>query len=74
MITLEIKKINFLLNEKYDPKKIIHIILDKPFPSDSSRWQNQAIQRDYIINNLDFADAEDYIFSQIQMKLLDLSY
>ena len=56
------KKINFLLNEKYDPKKIIHIILDKPFPSDSSRWQNQAIQRDYIINNLDFADAEDYIF------------
>ncbi len=60
--TGNIKKKNFLLKEKYDPKKIKYILLDKPFPKDTTRWQNQAIQRDFILENLDFACDEDFIF------------
>ena len=56
------KKQNFLFKEEYDTKKIRYIWLDKPFPKDTDRWQNQAIQRDYILENLDFASEEDFIF------------
>ena len=56
------KKQNFLFKEEYDTKKIIYIWLDKPFPKNTDRWQNQAIQRDYILENLDFASEEDFIF------------
>ena len=56
------KKQNFLFKEEYDSKKIRYIWLDKPFPKNTDRWQNQAIQRDYILENLDFASEEDFIF------------
>ena len=56
------KKQNFLFKEEYDTKKIRYIWLDKPFPKNTDRWQNQAIQRDYILENLDFASEEDFIF------------
>jgi beta-1,4-mannosyl-glycoprotein beta-1,4-N-acetylglucosaminyltransferase len=56
------KKQNFLFKKEYDTKKIRYILLDKPFPKNTDRWQNQAIQRDYIIENLDFASEEDFIF------------
>ena len=46
------KKQNFLFKKEYDTKKIIYIFLDKPFPKKADRWQNQAIQRDYILENL----------------------
>ena len=56
------KKKNFLYKKEYDSKKIKYILLDKPFPKNSNRWQNQAIQRNYILENLNFADDEDFIF------------
>ena len=56
------KKQNFLFRKEYDAKKIRYILLDKPFPKNADRWQNQAIQRDYILENLDFASEEDFIF------------
>ena len=56
------KKQNFLFKKEYDFKKIRYILLDKPFPKNTDRWQNQAIQRDYILENLDFASEEDFIF------------
>jgi len=56
------KKQNFLFKEEYDTKKIRYIWLDKPFPKNTDRWQNQAIQRDYILENLDFVSEEDFIF------------
>ena len=59
------KKQNFLFKEEYDTKKIRYIWLDKPFPKNTDRWQNQAIQRDYILENLDFASEEDFIFFSI---------
>ena len=56
------KKQNFKFKSEFDKKKIIYILLDKPFPEDTDRWQNQAIQREFLLNNLNFADEEDFIF------------
>ncbi len=56
------KKSNFIFKEIYDQKKIKYILLEDPFPIKTNRWKNQAIQREYILRNIDFADSEDYIF------------
>tara|TARA_Y100000591_G_scaffold332904_1_gene372262 strand:+ start:2332 stop:3132 length:801 start_codon:yes stop_codon:yes gene_type:complete len=40
--------------------KIIHLILDE-FPNNSSRWQRQDFQRDFIINAIKNADEDDLI-------------
>ena len=55
------KKLNFKENQ-YNKKKINYIILDKKFPTKNNIWQNQAIQRDYILKKLDYLDENDYIF------------
>ena len=52
----------FIFKKEFDPNKIKYLYFDKPFPKKTNRWENQAIQRDYILKNLDFADLEDYIF------------
>ena len=57
-----IKRPNFILKEEYDKKKIKYVLLDKPFRDSSDRWGNQALQRDFILENLSFARPEDYIF------------
>ena len=56
------KKRNFILKDNYDQNKIKYLFLNKPFPKNNNPWKNQAIQREYILENLNFADAEDYIF------------
>ena len=56
------KKINFIKHEKYDNKKIKHFILEKPFPKDTSVWENQAIQREFLLESLSFIEPNDYIF------------
>ena len=56
------KKINFDPDKKYLNTNVKHIVLDKPFPKNTNLWQNQAIQREFILENIDFADEEDYIF------------
>ena len=56
------KRPNFYLKEEYDKKKIKYVLLDKPFRDASDRWGNQAIQRDFILENLSFVSPEDYIF------------
>tara|TARA_A100001035_G_C27656459_1_gene441733 strand:+ start:82 stop:891 length:810 start_codon:yes stop_codon:yes gene_type:complete len=57
------KGINFDPEKKYinDPQ-ILHIVVEKPFPKNTNAWQNQAIQRDYIIKKLNFAEENDFIF------------
>ena len=57
------KGINFDPEKKYinDPQ-ILHIVVEKPFPKNTNAWQNQAIQRDYIIKKLNFAEDNDFIF------------
>ena len=56
------KKINFDPDQKYSNAKVKHIIFEKSFPKETNLWQNQAIQRDFILENINFADDEDYIF------------
>ena len=56
------KKINFNLDNRYSEKKVKHIILQKPFPKINNEWENQAIQREFILENINFANDEDYIF------------
>ena len=57
------KGINFDPEKKYiNDSKIIHIVLEKPFPKNTNAWQNQAIQRDHIIKKLNFAQDNDFIF------------
>lgn len=56
------KKVNFKMQNDYDPSKIKYFLLEKPFPQYTNRWENQAIQRDYLLECLNFVDPEDYIF------------
>ena len=55
------KKINFD-TKIYNSKKIKHIVIEKPFPKKTNFWENQAIQREHILENLNFVNADDYIF------------
>ena len=57
------KKINFDIENKYkNNSQVIHLVLKKPFPKSTNPWQNQAIQREYILENLNFTNEDDLIF------------
>tara|TARA_B100000767_G_scaffold274290_2_gene306813 strand:+ start:474 stop:1283 length:810 start_codon:yes stop_codon:yes gene_type:complete len=56
------KKLNFNPDKSINKEKIKYIILDNPFPNKTNIWENQAIQRDFMLSNLNFADDDDYIF------------
>tara|TARA_B100001093_G_scaffold512119_1_gene581387 strand:- start:691 stop:1503 length:813 start_codon:yes stop_codon:yes gene_type:complete len=57
-----LKKLNFDTSFLNDDK-VKYVVLDKPFPSKTDIWRNQAIQREFLLNYLDsFADEKDYIF------------
>ena len=56
-----IKKLNF--NTKiYNPDKIKYLVLEKPFPKNTNSWENQAIQREFLLEHLSNVDPNDYIF------------
>ena len=56
------KEINFKQDKIYDQNKIRHIVMDERFPDNTNAWQNQAIQREFLLKNLNFVKDEDYIF------------
>ena len=56
----KIKKLNFD-TQKYDSEKIKYFVLDEPFPKNTNLWENQAIQREFLLANLSFANSDDYI-------------
>ena len=56
-----IKKLNF--NTKiYNSEKIQYFVLEEPFPKNTNLWENQAIQREFLLKSLSFASPEDLIF------------
>ena len=55
------KKQNFIWKDEYDREKIKYFLLEKPFPTNTNPWENQAIQREFLLKSTDFADGEDYI-------------
>ena len=56
------KKLNFKIKNNQDEKKIRYIIHDISFPTSNNPWQNQKIQRDFIIKKLDFVNDDDFVF------------
>jgi beta-1,4-mannosyl-glycoprotein beta-1,4-N-acetylglucosaminyltransferase len=56
------KKKNFVWKNYYDAKKIKYSLIEKPFPTNTNRWENQAIQREFLLSETNFADPDDYIF------------
>ena len=56
------KKKNFIFKNQFNKDKIKYVLLEKPFPKKTNPWQNQAIQREELLKNLNFAKPEDYIF------------
>ena len=55
------KKLNFD-TKIYNSKKIKYFIMEKPFPEKTNLWENQAIQREHMLEKLNFVEANDYIF------------
>ena len=55
------KKLNFDA-KIYNSKKIKYILMEKPFPRNTNFWENQAIQREHMLENLNFVEDDDYIF------------
>ena len=53
---------NFIFKDYFDKKKIKYLYLEKPFPKNNDPWKNQAIQREFILENLNFVDDNDFIF------------
>ena len=56
------KKKNFIWKDEYQKDKVKYFLLEKPFPKNSNPWNNQAIQREFLLSSTDFANADDYIF------------
>ena len=56
------KKLNFNIEKYSNDKKIKYLVLEERFPKNNNPWKNQAIQREFLLENLSFADNDDYIF------------
>jgi beta-1,4-mannosyl-glycoprotein beta-1,4-N-acetylglucosaminyltransferase len=56
-----IKKLNFNI-EKFKSDKIKYVVYEKKLSNYEDLWKNQAKQREFILQNLDFVDPEDYVF------------
>ena len=56
------KKVNFIRKDEYDFTKIKYFLLEEAFPKNTNIWENQAIQREFLLESTNFAEPEDYIF------------
>jgi len=56
------KKINFIKKDEYEFTKIKYFLLEEAFPKNTNIWENQAIQREFLLESTNFAEPEDYIF------------
>ena len=56
------KKLNFNYAKYSSDKKLKYFILKEPFPKNNNPWINQAIQREFLLKNLNFVNDDDYIF------------
>ncbi len=55
------KQINFKLTNKDFLSKVDHIVIKENFPKPIKPWENERIQREYIVNYLDTYDQDDYL-------------
>ena len=57
----KLKPLHFLEKYKINSPKIKYVLLEESFPTNTNPWQNQAIQREYMLKKLSFVNDEDYI-------------
>ena len=55
------KKVNFVIKNKNFLNKVEHIVIKENFPKPIKPWNNEKIQREYILKSLSNYDPEDYI-------------
>lgn len=55
------KKLNFNKN-RFNDKKINYIVMEKKFSDLNNIWENQAAQRDYMLDKIDYLNDDDFIF------------
>ena len=53
---------NFIWKKNFEFKKIKYFYLEKPFPENNDAWKNQAIQREFLLESINFASKDDYVF------------
>tara|TARA_B100001121_G_scaffold298672_1_gene306500 strand:- start:48 stop:872 length:825 start_codon:yes stop_codon:yes gene_type:complete len=56
------KDLNFNYEKYSKDNKVKYFILKEPFPKKNNPWENQAIQREFLLNSLNFINDDDYIF------------
>ena len=56
------KGLNFNYEKYSKNNKVKYFILKEPFPKKNNPWENQAIQREFLLNSLNFINDDDYIF------------
>ena len=56
------KDLNFNYEKYFNDNKVKYFILKEPFPKKNNPWENQAIQREFLLNSLNFINDDDYIF------------
>jgi|TARA_B110001450_G_scaffold204189_1_gene193856 beta-1,4-mannosyl-glycoprotein beta-1,4-N-acetylglucosaminyltransferase len=56
------KKLNFNPDKSINKDKIKYVVLNEPFPQNTNVWENQALQREFMLTNLSFIENEEYIF------------
>ena len=56
------KDLNFNYEKYSNDNKVKYFILKEPFPKKNNPWENQAIQREFLLNSLNFINDDDYIF------------
>ena len=59
------KTINFNKEKYKNIVKIEHLIIKEKFPENNDPWINQAIQREYILDNLNGVSEDDYIMFSV---------
>ena len=57
----KIKQKNFIWKNYYDKKKIKYVFIEEPFPKNTNRWENQAIQRENLLKLTDFAQLLKFV-------------
>ena len=55
------KKINFKLLNKDLKQKIIHLVIEDPFPENLGTWEVEKFQREKIMNEIEKVNENDYI-------------
>ena len=67
-------KKQFYLEDEYKKEKIKYFLLETPFPQKTNPWENQAIQREFLLDLQILLIKQIIYFFQILMKFLNQKF